>query len=395
MPSTPATSFVSHHNCSSRQKQKQPTETTTTTTLPPSPEQTDCDSINNSASTDDEDEDEVIIERAFDVIWANFCALPTPNYPTFHFKNPSAFEILQTRFDEHVGLSQFVHDKVRLDWNADTCDLILRLMPTFVHDTFQDLVKFALEAELNRVARDYPELEPTRRQITSAGHSSVEKGAGRFSKSPDGHLAFKGTNSSPFFFEVAYSEAEKVLLNKVYEYFTEVPGCTILTFDLDYAAPSTRRAEGHVHGASVSLATSMPDPEDPDSLAVEELVEAEMFREAGQALEGNLEIPFRLFVPLEQRGDLPPSAAAASVCFSFAELAQFLSDAEELQRIRDVTPEPGKQYKNINWRKRNGDVTRVAVDPKRPRTRSRRARPEGPPRRSRRLGSASTRPTTD
>ncbi|GAP85102.1 hypothetical protein SAMD00023353_2200310 [Rosellinia necatrix] len=363
--STPATSFSGDHDCR-RGREKQGTATPSL----PSPQQTDCsnteakstdsddertgDERTDDERTDDEHTDDEIIERAFQAIWSSFCALHTESYPAFHFSRPSAFDRLQERLNEHAGLSHFVADKVRLDWNADTCDLIIRLMPTFVHDNFQDSVKFILENGLDRVAQEYPELEATRRMIIPGGHSSVT-GKG-FNKSPDGQLAFKGAKISPLFLEVAYSQGEKTLLNKLHEYFAKAPGCTILSFDLDYATPSTRRAEGYAHGASVSLATSKPDPEDPEYVVVEALVESEMFQQAGQAVQGNLKIPFNLFVPLEQREDLPACAAAAGVNVNFADLARFLSDAEEQQRIRDATPEPSKPIKGIKWRKRNGSV---------------------------------------
>ena len=367
MAPTPSTSFGSDHSCDQKRLLRD-------TSALLSPEQTDCsDTDDKSPKSAANRVDDDTIGRAFEVVWSSFCALPTESYPTFHFNNSDSFGLLRERFEGHEGLSQYVDDKVRLDWNADTGDLVLRLMPTFVHDSFQDSVKSVLEAELKRVAKQYPELEPTCRKIIPGGHSSVTQTTHRFNKSPDGQFAFKGVKTSPFIFEVAYSEEEKGLLNKIYEYFLEVPGCTVLSFDLNYAAPSARRVEGYTHGASVSLATSMPDPDpgDPGFVVVEALVEVEIFRQAGQAIQGNLEIPFKLFVPLEQREELPESANNASVCIRFANLARFLSDAEEQQRIRDATPEPIRPVRGIRWRKRDGNVIiTLALEPRRPRTRS-------------------------
>ncbi|KAJ8125567.1 hypothetical protein O1611_g8072 [Lasiodiplodia mahajangana] len=336
--------------------------------------------------------DDEIIGRAVEFIWSSFCGQPTESYPTFHFKHSSSFDSLRERLEEHVGLSRFVDDKIRLDWNADTCDLILRLMPTFVHDIFRDSVKLRLEEGLNSVAQAYPELEATRRKIIPGGHSDVTgQGVHWFNKSPDGQFLFKGATISPFLLEVAYSKEERALLNKLDEYFTAIPGCTVLSFDLNYADPSTRRTAGYTHSASVSLATSMRDIEDPELAAVDELVEEEIFREAGRAVQGTLEIPFELFVPVEQRSNLPVSAAAASVCVNFADLARILSDAEKEQRVRNATPEPRTPLKGVKWRKRNGEVkTRYAPGPKRPQTRSQRTRSQAGPRRSQRLRSAST-----
>ncbi|KAK5636038.1 hypothetical protein RRF57_011750 [Xylaria bambusicola] len=397
MAPTPSTSFGSDRGCDQKRSLHD-------TPALLSPEQTDCsDTDNNKSPKSTADRvDNDTTERAFEVVWSSFCALPTDSYPTFHFRNSCSFDLLRDRFEDREGLSQYVDDKVRFDWNADTGDLVLRLMPTFVHDNFQDSVKSVLEAELHRVAEQYPELEPTCRKIIPGGHSSVTQRTHRFNKSPDGQFAFKGAKTSPFIFEVAYSEEEKGLLNKIHEYFLEVPGCTVLSFDLNYAVPSARRVEGYTHAASVSLATSMPDPDpdDPGFVAVEALVEAEMFRHAGQAIQGNLEIPFKLFVPLEQREELPESANNASVCIRFADLARFLSDAEEQQRIRDATPEPTRPVRGIRWRKRDGNViTTLVPEPRRPRTRSTSTRSEsirsastrsrGPSRRPQRLRLAS------
>ncbi|KAI0469680.1 hypothetical protein GGR56DRAFT_662171 [Xylariaceae sp. FL0804] len=399
MASTPATSFSSDHSHdhSCERRKKQPTEDSAL--LSPNPtEYSDCYDVKSEAaeSAGDESIDGQVIQRAYKVIWNSFCGLPTAHYPTFHFENPASFDILRARLDGQVGLSHFVDNKIRLDWNADTGDLVLRLMPTFVHDNFQDVVKSAIDAELNRVAREHPELEATRRKITPGGHSSACRK--HFSKSPDGQFAFKGTQTSPFFLEVAYSEEEKNLLEKTHEYFAKIPGCTLLSFDLDYAVPSKRRRHEHAHDATASLATSMPDTEDSGFVTVDSLVEAEMFRKAGRAVPGDLSIPFKFFVPWEQRGELPDSAATANICLNFTDLARFLSEAEEEQRIRDKTPEPSQPCKGIKWRKKNGEVTTtLAPEPKRPRTRSERprSRSASPPRRSPRLRSASTHRTRD
>ncbi|KAI1267521.1 hypothetical protein F5Y18DRAFT_424627 [Xylariaceae sp. FL1019] len=84
------------------------------------------------------------------------------------------------------------------------------------------------------------------------------------------------------------------------------------------------------HAASVSLATSKPDPDDAEYTAVATLAEAEPFRNSeGTSVQGKLHIPFHLFVPLESRDQLPPSAATANITLPFAELGRFLTLAED------------------------------------------------------------------
>ncbi|KAI0198235.1 hypothetical protein F4808DRAFT_266972 [Astrocystis sublimbata] len=295
MASTPETSFSSDHSGGGQQKHRQRSDPAPlkqpqrSESVLPSPEQTES---SESPASIPSDVDEDIIQHAFDVVWAFYCSLPLPTgpYPTFHFTSPPSFDALYRRFDEHKGLSQFVLDNFRVDWNADTCELLLRLMPTFVHDIFQNLVQSAIKAELKRVSEEYPELEPTYRNIIPAGHAFSQRGSLTSIKSPDGQFLFQGAPTSPLLFEVAYSEDERKALNKLHEYFTHTPGYTILTFDLDYAPPKKRRAEGHTHCAAVLLATSIQDVDDPEYIAVDELLDS-MFREDGQPSRGTSTYP--------------------------------------------------------------------------------------------------------
>ncbi|KAI1158794.1 hypothetical protein F5B18DRAFT_656318 [Nemania serpens] len=419
MASTPATSFGSN-----------PKQQRSDTPALPSPVQTSCSDTEHT-STDwalehDTDCDTVeatdneTIERAFQTIWDRFCALPTEKYPTFHFREPTSFDILQRQLHEHVGLSGFVEDQVRQDWNADTCDLTLRLMPTFIHDYFQESVTLILAAELDRIARESPELQATRLNILQGGHtditrkhqfareksssvkgnSSTTRTAVDFQKSPDGQFVFKGAKFPPFIFEIAYSEEEKKIWRKTQEYFSKIPGVTVLSFDLDYASPRMRRADRHTHSACASMATSMRHPEHPTTVVVKKLAEAEIFRDAGQVIQGELEIPFTLFVPIEQRDGLPAAAGGACVHLDFVDLDRILHDAEEQQRFHDATPTPEPEaaelIDRIMWEEKDGEVltTLISEEPKpRPRrskrTMSRDAMPGDQPRRSRRLRSAS------
>ncbi|GAW23543.1 hypothetical protein ANO14919_131050 [Xylariales sp. No.14919] len=220
-------------------------------------------------------------------------------------------------------------------------------MPPFIHEAFKEFVTRELECEMDRIADEYPDLADTRDKIFRLSRTPVRKHESRFNLSPDSQLRSEGGFRSHFFIEVGYGEGEGSLLSKTCDYCCAAPGCTVLSFSLDYAAPSTRRTEGYTHGGSFSLDTSIIDPEVPNRVIIEELVDAERFRGAGagDAAPQNLEIPFELLVPAWRRGDLPASAAAASVRISVAELAQFLSMTDEHLRVvderRQRTPEPG------------------------------------------------------
>ncbi|KAI0467084.1 hypothetical protein F4859DRAFT_281194 [Xylaria cf. heliscus] len=102
-------------------------------------------------------------------------AVSTEAYPLFHFENHSSFQSLQDRLNSSVGLSQFVDNKIWFGWNADISDLLLRLMPTFIHDYVEQRVIKALEAELDRIDKNYPGHAPFRRQILSGSHTNIQQ----------------------------------------------------------------------------------------------------------------------------------------------------------------------------------------------------------------------------
>ncbi|KAJ2998899.1 hypothetical protein NUW58_g178 [Xylaria curta] len=378
MASTRTTKFIGDHSCDQKKK-------STDTPRLPSPELTDR-SDNDSASEDNTDRE--VIEKAFQVIKDTFCGLRTEAYPVFHFENPSSFQSLQARLEkDSVNLSRFFKNCVRFDWNANTCDLLLRLMTTVIHDSFGLLVMRKIDAELLCIAED-PALLPFYDEIFPAGTASI-KGPD-FSKSPDAQLAYIGARHPPFVLEVAYTQEEKAVLKKVVDYYMKIPGCTVLSFDLDYAKPSIRIKENHAHNGAVSLVTSKTEDRDRGRFTIiENLIEEKVFREAGKAIEGAFEIPFRLFIPLEHRQDLPESANDASVRIDFAFLAKLLSKLEPQQRLCDAPPEPSVEITGIIERKRNGEEILINPDPKRLKTL------EPLPSRSQRLQSVSTHPTTD
>ncbi|KAI0417665.1 hypothetical protein F5X98DRAFT_137837 [Xylaria grammica] len=250
MASTLTTTLISDYSCD---RKKQQTETPLLSYKHSSSE--------DSASEDSTDHtDRETINDAFQAIRASFFGLPTQEaYPAFHFENPSSFQSLQNLLEESVGLSQFVKDKVRLDWNPDTGDLLLRLMPTTVYEYFKVRVTRKIYKQLRRISQD-PELAPICKQIFEGGEADIikkgaDEGANEFRKSPDGQFGFEGTKPPPFILEVAYSQKERQVLLKRNEYFRYFPGCTLLTFDLDYAPPEIRAAD-HVHSGAVSLASS-------------------------------------------------------------------------------------------------------------------------------------------
>lgn len=137
------------------------------------------------------------------------------------------------------------------------------------------------------------------------------------------------------------------------DYHHRLPSCTVLAFDLTYASPSEKSEDGHVHNGAFWMGTSTPTYTDGERYThLTGLGEAEVFRTAGQAVQGELEIPFELFIPLEERHNLPESAGAASVHISFADLAAFLCQSETQQRVSEAAPTPIAPSKGIIWQKK-------------------------------------------
>ncbi|KAI0465726.1 hypothetical protein F4859DRAFT_347199 [Xylaria cf. heliscus] len=397
MASTRRTNLITDYSCDGK---KQRTDTPTL----PSPEQTDYSdtdtassfasaSASVSASASESYADRETINEAFQTIKNIFYGLlPAEPYLIFHFETPSSFQSLRNKLENSAfaGLFEFFEQKLRFDWNADTGDLLLRLMGCFLHDTFMEGVKKMLQAELNRIAEN-PELKETCETIISGGTSMIKIHDG-LEKSPDGQMGTIDSRTPSLITEVAYSEHGTHVLNKTNEYFHGLYNCTVLAFDIRYAPPPVRGVENYAHRGTVSLSTSeqWDDNDGNAHLSIHKLVVAEVFRSPGQAIEGKVEIPFPCLVPFEKRKDLPMAAYDPIVCLSFADLADLLSQCEQGQRIRE-TPPILKRLLTVTVHE-NGRVHEMSGEEfKRTIKRQKISHtPEAPPRRSPQLQPAST-----
>lgn len=141
--------------------------------------------------------DELALDEACATIWQSFCGLETKHYPTFHFTcGQRTYERLHEKLARKPGLLEHFED-TRKDWNAATGNLTLRLMPTRIHEIFQDKFGWSVKQELDRIARDYPSLRSLCRKITPSGHSKVitptrSLRTPKLEKSPDGQWQFLG-----------------------------------------------------------------------------------------------------------------------------------------------------------------------------------------------------------
>ncbi|KAI0417669.1 hypothetical protein F5X98DRAFT_374552 [Xylaria grammica] len=250
------------------------------------------------------------------------------------FTSDWAYALLLHRFKaEGEQLLAYFKNKIRADWNATSCTLTLRLMPTHVHKGVQGKFQSALDKEIQRIANNYPQLQGLCAKLKSYIHADVKKNG--LTKSPDGQLLFDGIKFPTFIFEVAYSQREKSLLETVTEYFDICEMCTVVTFDIEYV-PSTHRKLGSCSTvSSVSLFTSK---EDKENIIIQQVINRKIFRQEKQALPGELTIPFQLLLPWKERDC--QSLPNVNLRFLFSELSDWVSKTEVRQQLQDATPSP-------------------------------------------------------
>ncbi|CAJ2510959.1 Uu.00g065840.m01.CDS01 [Anthostomella pinea] len=421
MPSTPGTSFSSDEKPSRRVGKKQKREIPFSLPSPhPSDtypaEQSPSEASQSEAPQSDEPNpsgDEVqdiyelpSIQEAFETIRDHARQLPPESESaTFDLGGQEAYIELHRRLEESKLLEVF--RELRKEWDACTGILIIRLMPASpLHEALQNHVTCTIHSELNRVAREFPALKPFRDKIIGSDHAAVQTGRSQiptFESSPDGQMSYLGPNttSSPFLFEVAYSQSDKDLCGKVMNYFNNGHGImTVLTLNVEHAAKDVRKAESHSHCGRVSLYTityedegAVPDgneegaasndvvdtSSDDDTLANSSDDSAgtlrrlmrEVFRDAGgNAQQGEVAIPFECFLPRAARSSASPAAKQATVRLSFEGLATALANGEALQRSSDIAP--SRKRKAAKWvmvDEEQGVFQRVAR-PKRQKTKS-------------------------
>lgn len=241
---------------------------------------------------------------------------------------------------------------MRKDWDADTGDLTLRLMPTHIHEYFLSESWKLVDKALDALVEKNQALVSIRKKIRGAGSAPVgeppQKGkrASTFEKSPDGQWTHLDHLVPALVFEVAYSQEERKLLNTVQQYLMKKPGLTLVLFDLNYSDPDERAAPEHSHSAALGIWTSSvaikPGKEGRPTkvISVRCIKKSTLFRHGGQSLYGHLEIPFELFCPVKERSSIPAELRHAGVSVSFSALAGLVAEAEVKQRLYDAQNDP-------------------------------------------------------
>lgn len=372
MASTPDTSFSSE-DLHSRGRSSKRRQRLTPSKLP-SPE----------SELDDADD---AVEQAYKTIWAHFCGLwssqDCDTNPTFYLRDQQSYERLYQRLAENKGLFQHFEQEIRRDWDSTTGRLTLRLMASPLHDFFIHYIAHAIDKELDRIAFTTPSLRPFRSKIVFGGSATVQKRghehtrAPEFEKSPDGQWHHSSSRYPPLVLEVAYSQDEKNLDDKVTQYFENLPGgiCGVLGFAIEYAERPQRKAETFSHTASVSLWSSEQEDE---VLCVHRAMNNICFRDQnGQPRSGELVLPFTSFLPFKERKKAPPAATQASsnIHITFAALSEFVDNAERRQRIIEGTVSPSSEpevslprQKRVMWKDEAGEVYRDVIVKRRRKT---------------------------
>ncbi|KAI1358434.1 hypothetical protein F5Y08DRAFT_321863 [Xylaria arbuscula] len=323
--------------------------------LPPSPSTgrfTDRSGSDPDRDSDSDNNDRDEVTLAYQTIWDSFCGLPTRDaYPAFSLPD-SAYDRLCRRISTHAGLRSYFEQSLRKDWNAETGVLILRLMPTPMHEYFQDFLIDTIKKELDRAVAEYPSLQRFRDRIQSGAHTSFGDSA-QFTKSPDGQFSYDGVPHPQLVIEIAYSEGERRATEKSHEYPTEVPGKVngVLLVDIHYVPKTKRRTQTYSHSASLSLWTTAKLG---GVVTIQRTVNAASFRHAGQALAGELVLPFEIFISADQRDRLP--VRNLKLHLSYGILSDFITRAEQRQSLADATPSPPSPVEKIKFVDEHGDV---------------------------------------
>ncbi|KAI1745979.1 hypothetical protein F4680DRAFT_6136 [Xylaria scruposa] len=237
-------------------------------------------------------------------------------------------------------------------------------MPSNIHEVTVDCLTYLFRKELNRVAEKDSSLQENRNKLRCSGRAGIFTGSGSLYPdiSPDAQFRYRGVYGANFIIEIAYAATKADLKAKVIEYFQWVPEVrAILTIDINYLSPHQRR-EGRKHSATVALWLGVREG---DSVFIDSLVDHEVFLQDGVARPGELQIPFKFFLPPEARTNGP--AEDIALIFRYEDLAGMIEEAEDLQRSFNIKREgpPPKpqiiQYVDIDgkllWTKdKNGEI---------------------------------------
>lgn len=177
---------------------------------------------------------------------------------------PDQFTELHHQLEQQCLLAYF--QDLRYDWNPDESSLILRLMPTALHEILQECICDEIKNELKRTSSGNDLLSSHVSEVRSYGHTDVllknrakvvdgvKQNATITQRSPDASFSYENTTYPQFVMEIAYSQQRNDLQYLAAQYYQgsreEIK--TVLTISVEYRSRKERQKAG-CHSAQFCL----------------------------------------------------------------------------------------------------------------------------------------------
>ncbi|KAF2249601.1 hypothetical protein BU26DRAFT_286557 [Trematosphaeria pertusa] len=283
-----------------------------------------------------------------------------------------------TRFRADLAARPYLADKLRLDYDSEEGELVLR-MPDPVHDNtaggLQDALFAKVQALVTGAADDADAdrladlIRPLRKGFTSDVKLDLEKGD---KKSPDASFAYDGYPNPPFVIEIAHSQNGNDLPELAEGWIRKTQSWTktVMVVDLEYRNPVERASNPTLpRNACYNLYTYAVVEEGGEEVATANTLGDDIkFSPApSPADDASLIIPFSHFLP---HGVLNAGDPNPTISVTHDELRAILNKAEETQAVRDgrkckpdgaKSPPPMPKKWRSTKRKREVDEKREPV----------------------------------
>ncbi|KAK4615467.1 hypothetical protein CLAFUW4_10578 [Fulvia fulva] len=271
--------------------------------------------------------------------------------------SPAQFEEFCQRLRDEVGLRAWFDDKARYEYDPTEAEFVLR-MPSAVLERFlacvEDAISAAITALAVQLAADHHEaaaeslrkiyngrsttLELHAPKLENSSQSSQSSAGGLVvQRSPDASFFHPGGALPALILEVSYSQQRKALPRIAERYIVDSRHQIRCVLGLDVTYASGKRKD---KTATVSVwRPAMEQDEEGDDVGVCRCdVDAVAFRAGdGTACEGEIELSTSDFLPCDILDTLPEVARSGHFTITFAQLAEFLADAEKINHRHSRT----------------------------------------------------------
>ncbi|KAI9736071.1 MAG: hypothetical protein M1818_006247 [Claussenomyces sp. TS43310] len=250
---------------------------------------------------------------------------------------PSEYKELWARLEEEPKLKGYVESKLRLDYDPFE-GILVRRMPTTIHEVLQGKVSNCIESQLKRIAEGQGQAADFAAKIHNAlsatiylrefdENATLDKPPIR--RDPDGQFQHADAEYPGLVLEIGYSQKGIDLDKAAWQYILYSNGDikAVLGIDLGY-------------GISKEAKISLWQPryiieEGVEILEVETVVDHKPFRASDGSVanaQETLSLPLNCFATSEiatlDSGPVP------NIIITYKELARFLGTAEELQQVK-------------------------------------------------------------